>query len=825
MPRSPRRPRRFVTSLGPHAELRDAVWTLDLSDLPIFHGLSVLARALGDLVIEQCRADRMDVAVERTVSGRENPELHRSLRVARVKVCGEHAALGALAAEPERLHDHLRALLGTLQRQVYRDALFPPPGTRSRALVFDFDDAAANGRRRYRATIERILSSAGAGHCFLRLTIDDGARRARGTPGCLPVRDLAQRTFIAGSTRIAQTWRDGIVREAERGRQSFVETARPHSHLFAQLARAGLPDIVEVAITWPDACVPVVLENPPGDLEGLLKYVLLALEDRSIRSHLADGQVIRVVAGDSSVYLDRAQLGRVLHVSLERPRERTGLSAFLDRMPRTREVGPPGRRPLDGVKILLVHHITAETAGLIAALRRLGCRDLSTVFVAYAGEAPGALLGPLLDLPPDEFRCLALANVPDRHRVEGHYRLSSRYSRLENEAALAAALARRPGRYFDAMQAVAVLEFVRLLERADRAGERCLVIEDGGYLAPALNAACLEGLTVREFLADLAPESRDARPLADALAASFVGSVEHTRNGFDRLEAVERRHGRLAFPAFSIAVSRLKREMEAGEVAASVLNAVENVLHATGRVLSRRTCLVLGSRGAIGARLVRALGGRLADPASQLFGVDLRAPSVRAADVRPVEAARYADLPAHARARIDLVLGVTGSSVFGGSEIEDWLARSERPELVLASGSTKTVEFAGVADWLDRLLASPRPRAGGRGARVQSRPILDPQTGRVFGHRYRLALDGGPERRLTLLANLTPINFLFYGVPTEAIDEVMAQLLRSAVALAAGPRARPAARLHAVDRDITADGVPLDAGLDQTPTRRQYSAF
>ena len=826
--RSRPRPARFVTSLGPVAVRRGSVWTLDLSQLPIFHGLSVLARALTDLVVEQIRTDRVDVAVERPVNGRENPELLDALGVTCVKVCGEHSVLREFGANPERLEDQLRALLGTIQRRAYREALFPSNGGRPKALVFHFEGSEGGRRSRHRATLEPVCSATGSGRRYLRITIDvtDGRRLALASLPHLVVRDLHQRTFIAGATRIAQTWRDGIVREAERGRRSYTESARPHSHLFTQLAKAGLEDIVEVAVSWSDAFVPCLLEDEPDSLERLLKNVLLALEDRGIRAVLAQGHLVRILRGDVPIFVDRAQLGRTLHISLGQPRERADLDGFLERMPRTAAVTVAASQPLRDVKILLIHHITAEVAGFIAALRAAGCRDLVTLFVAYAGEPPGQLLGPLLDLPPDEFSCLALANVPEMDRVEGHYRVSSRYSRLDHERQLADALAHRPRRYADAMRAVAVVEFMRLFARAEAQGQRCLLVEDGGYLAPALNAACLEGRTVRDLLRDVDPASRDERPLAEVLAHTFIGSVEHTRNGFDRLEAVERQHGRLAFPAFSIAVSRLKRTMEAYEVGASVLNAVENVLHATGKVLSRRTCLVLGSRGSVGSRIVRSLNARLQDPSTQLLGVDLQASHGAANGGGLLERGRWADLPACARARLDLVVGVTGARALTGADVEDWLAHSAVPELILASGSTKTVEFAAVADWLDRLFADPQPRVCGRPAGISTHPVVDPQTGRVFGHRYRFALDSGRERDVTVLANLTPVNFLFYGVPTEAIDEVMAQLLECAIGLV-GRAGRVVPRLHAVDRDMTADGQPLAAppSLAQTPTVRQYSAF
>ena len=52
------------------------------------------------------------------------------------------------------------------------------------------------------------------------------------------------------------------------------------------------------------------------------------------------------------------------------------------------------------------------------------------------------------------------------------------------------------------------------------------------------------------------------------------------------------------------------------------------------------------------------------------------------------------------------------------------------------------------------------------------------------------------EKRLIFVANLTPVNFLFYGVPTEVMDRVMAQLLRASLGLVrdvGGPR-QPAPR-------------------------------
>ncbi|MBN2491901.1 MAG: hypothetical protein JXQ29_13725 [Planctomycetes bacterium] len=807
------------TSLGPTAEHHGAIWTLDLTALPIFHGLSVLSRALGDMIIDQARSDRVDINVERAIRPRENPELLHELGVTLVKVTAERELATRLVRDPEQFQDRLRAVFGTLQRNRYRRALFPPPGAdASRALVFTFgapEGAAAAGERgSARFVLERVASGRDDGRGYLRITLEDAARPRLALVAIphVAVEGLENRTFIAGSTRIAETWAEGLRREAERGRRAFVERRTPHSHLFRQFGKAGLGTYETVGLTWNDAFVDRILDSDPAELSHVLKRVLLALEDRDIRSLLNRREVVRIVCDDVAIYLDESQLGRVLQLSLGAPRERLDLEAFLDRMPRTRQVvGAAPAGALAGVHVFLVHHITAEVLGLIAALRRLGCRDLTTLFVAYAGEAPAGYLGPLLDLPPDEFRCLALVNVPDEESVEGRYRLSTQYSALAERAELTARLAGGRRRFFEAMQTVAAAEFLRLVSRAERSGGRCLIVEDGGYLAPALNRACLEGRRVAEFLPPAAGGAADERRLADALAGRLLGSVEHTRNGMNRLEAVARECGGLAFPAFSIAVSRLKIDVEAREVAVTLLNAVENVLHATGRILSRRRCVVLGSRGAIGGHLVRGLGERLNEPAAQLAGVDLRVDGAPATS--GAESTTWAGLPDAWRLGADLVLGVTGESVLQGADLEAWLCGAGPAELVLASGSTKTEEFRDLAAWVDARLREPAPELGGRPVTITPREVKDPITGRLYGHRYRFEIAGAPGRRprdVVFLAKMTPVNFLFYGVPTEVIDEVLAELLQSSLGLVRRAATGTLARgLAAVDRDITADGEPL----------------
>ncbi|MEZ4767717.1 MAG: hypothetical protein R2844_04755 [Caldilineales bacterium] len=193
---------------------------------------------------------------------------------------------------------------------------------------------------------------------------------------------------------------------------------------------------------------------------------------------------------------------------------------------------------------------------------------------------------------------------------------------------------------------------------------------------------------------------------------------------------------------------------------------------------------------------------RLRDPAGQLCGVDLRADSSGPL----IEVESFAALPDAQRQRLDLIVGVTGTSVLQPRELEQWLLTAASRQLILASGSSKTVEFADLSVWLDTMLADPAPTIGGWPATITPHEFLDPQSGKPFGRRIHIeiALPGGARRReLILLANLTPVNFMYYGVPTEGIDAVLAQLLASSLMLVERARAGQLAfRLHAVDLDI-----------------------
>jgi hypothetical protein len=71
-------------------------------------------------------------------------------------------------------------------------------------------------------------------------------------------------------------------------------------------------------------------------------------------------------------------------------------------------------------------------------------------------------------------------------------------------------------------------------------------------------------------------------------------------------------------------------------------------------------------------------------------------------------------------------------------------------------------------------------------------------------------------KNLLFLNNLMPVNFLFYGVTTEVIDEVLAQIVSASVNLRCKAKELPESRLYAVDFDKVAS---LDVYGSRPPAR------
>ncbi|MCB0239893.1 MAG: hypothetical protein KDH08_14885, partial [Anaerolineae bacterium] len=309
---------------------------LDTTNIPLFHGLSVLSYDLCEMIAEQVRAQFADIYVRRPLKPRENPELIDVLRISHVAVRGERGPMLAAIEDPDRLHYSLRTALGTLHQGDHRASLFPGPGAQAKALVFDFDEQGTAGIQGQRLVLEQLDTASADGDYWLLLSVEDLANPRSDLASLPHVKvDLNQWSFIVGSTRIALSLQAWIRRQAERGHRSFSELRNPYSHMFAQLAKNEFADLDRVSVYWTADLVPRILESEPKELDRLLKHVLVVFEDRRVRRVVTSGRVLKIRSDDMVLYVTVSQLGRVLNLSLGERRPQADLSVYLDRMPVT----------------------------------------------------------------------------------------------------------------------------------------------------------------------------------------------------------------------------------------------------------------------------------------------------------------------------------------------------------------------------------------------------------------------------------------------------------------------------------------------------------
>jgi hypothetical protein len=803
---------------------------IDLTNLPIFFGLSILARGVGEKVITCYYLDRVDVAAEKKVKHSETPEL-AEMQVENVKVRGDYAVLDRILEDREAFHEDLKTVFGSLQMQRWRSHVYPDdPEAESCCLVFPRTRMLDSGPYRFRILLEMLRSSKKADKFFLRLLFEGMDRRhldLKSLPHVV-VENPEGRTFIAGATRLSQMLYEQVRWAARRGKRTHSEIHQTDSFIFSRLHEAGLNSIVALEIAWTEGYVERLRSMNSEQLMGVFKKILLLLEDHTVRGLLQAGSTLRVDCGDLFVQIDLSQLGRVLNLSFGHRRKVFGIQQYLyDRMPVLSGVTDEHRTAssLKGVNVFLIHHVTAEILGFIAALRELGARDVFTLFVHYGEEVPSDFLEALLALDQEHYRFYSLNNVVEPLSVEGYFLLSPRFSLLHRMKALNEKFLReRPG-YFEAMVRTATRLFLEVLLRTVREGTKCIMVEDGGYLAPVLAEWVHDRVRFADLLREnelAVPEEMEQMvdlPMGEVLDRWLLGTVEHTKNGLERLAETCEKKGALARPAFSIAVSTFKVTEEAGEVAATILSAVESVLHAQGKVLSRRKALVIGAEGCIGRHLVEQLRVRCLSPDRfSCLGVDIRKPDRPGEELPYAWAPRIRELPGDLLRKVDLILGVTGKSAMLWEDMEAFLLQEAPSTFYLVSGSTKTIEFQSVSQGLEDLLKMRSPAVQGVPCRIEGEEVCDPQTRRLLGHKYRVVFDPHPAnggegnvREIWFLGNLMPINFLYYGVPAEVIDVVLAQLLRSSLGLArrvcAGEELQK--KPYAVDQEIDLDGEPI----------------
>jgi hypothetical protein len=809
------------TSLGFPLTQSEAGWEIDLSTLKVFSGLSALSRIIGEQIIEQVENNPGDVSFLYKVNPGINPELV-ALEIHYVQVYSRAGVLADILSFKEEFQDQLIDIFGTLQRQNWREQLHPPESLSaenatgasptSKALVFPFHHVSANDAIDYQFILERVESHNQGGKYFLRLSVELPQKASldlKGIPHSI-VSDLNRRVYIAGSTKIAGSFRDGILRACFSGLKSYAEENRSYSQFFEQLANTKLGRMSRINFMWDEEFIPFIQQESPQASQLFFKKLLISLESEAICDILKKGGAVKIELSGLYFTLYLSQLSRVINVSINQSRTVFHLNHYLKRMPELESL-VDHEVDFSGTDIFLVHHITSEVLALIGALEKLNVESLNVLFVKYGGVVPTSYLDALLENTSDSLFTAGLSRKMTVNNKD-YYTLAEYLSDNSSLGQLSDRLEEQKLNFFDAMNLAAMHIFLKFCLSAVEKKRKVLLIEDGGYLAPILNSCAREGLGTREvFEKYMVETSLKDELFSDWLCSVVIGSVEHTKNGYDRLREVKEANSGLCLPAYSIAVSDSKAKEESQEVAHSILSAIESILHQSGLVLSRRKILVLGAAGNIGSFLCRYLvNGRLHESNTDLLQLDNTF-----SGSAPCQYAALEDIPEDELCSRDLFIGVVGKSVLTRQSLEKMLLQGESKRLFFASGSTKTVEFSGLSDWLYELSSSETPKIGDTPVQIKHARINDPQSAIDLGAKitFQFEKDGALiQKKLYLLGDLSPINFLYYGVPTEMMDTILSQLLRVSLGLNQQHKASKLLPpdLYAVDKEIDEWGNLLD---------------
>ncbi|MCB1177958.1 MAG: hypothetical protein KDK36_10300, partial [Leptospiraceae bacterium] len=445
-----------------------------------------------------------------------------------------------------------------------------------------------------------------------------------------------------------------------------------------------------------------------------------------------------------------------------------------------------------------------EVLAVIEAYRQLKVEEQNTMFVKYGGVVPSSYLESLLEIPDKNFFTASLMRFQEG-RGKDYYVASRAYSDLGSSKHLVEEMENRKLNFFEAMKLLSGHFFLKFCKRANEENGKVLFIEDGGYLAPIWNEAAIlnkkTGEVFDEFLVE--KDENSEMNFGEWLKKSLIGTLEHTRNGYDRLKKVQDKYGKLFWPAYSIALSNNKVVEESKEVAHSIMSAIESILHGQGMILSKRKMIVLGAKGNIGGFLCKYIeGGRLHETNPEVIKVDLKYSNESDKGyvyLNEIEEEKFLEL--------ELFIGVVGESILKEDLLENLILNGKSNRLIFASGSTKTAEFTHLSSFLNNLLDMEEPKIQNTPIEIFTERIKDPQSGIDQGGKVIIQFEKegqSKEKTLYLLSDLTPINFLFYGVPTEMMDLVFSHLLTSALGMCDQFRNNklPEPKLYAVDLEI-----------------------
>ncbi len=814
------------TSFGvPLRQTTENGFCIDMSGIQTFAGIPELAHMLSNQFFEKCRTGTTDIMVQHAVNSDINPELYHE-GVNYITLFARNSVAATIQRNHTRFTDNIHSVINALQSKRVRDTLFGTgESNEPAAWLFPFGDPEEEPGC-------FLLLEYEPDDGFIRITIEfQNSNRLflKRIPHRL-ISEQEHNLYQQDINKLAQIVLVGIHHACQNQRETYTEDPRRQPAIFEMLSISGLDHVALIRFCWINKSMTKFLMGNDPDIQDLVSKILILLEDATILHTLAEHHTVELISNQRRAFLHLSRRGACLNISIDHQSKPVDLNAYLTRMPHLETYVSQAGTPMKNVSVLFVHHLTAETLGCIRAFQKLGCAHFHGLFIRYKGVTPDAYLDALFSLPEDRFVFHSLHNLGDEELLTGHYVLSQQFSSVATLHPLPDFLRDNPNDYFTAMRITAChLFFLRIIQ-AQQQGLRVLLVEDGGYVAPILNIWTQNSMTIADALTyshmdlntvktELPDMALDA-PLADWLEDTFLASVEHTRNGYDQLANVKRTCGQLTYPAYTIAISDYKNVEEGRGAAMSILMACEEIMNGQGDSMYFRHGLVIGSHGNIGRFVLSHLTERLA--ANQTAGIDIAVdPSGRALLCDVAEFESINQIPESTLLETDLIIGMTGLSVMQPEAMLQLLLSGTKDRIYLASGSTKNLEFAAVVQWLQQFRNSDTPQIGDFPVRLETLPLLDPLTENSQGTRIRVYFTGPtlppgtseqhPYKDILLLADGMPLNFNFFGVPSEIIDRVMEQLLQMCLLGCTQPLADqpPPGDLYVLDYTIDKNGHPV----------------
>ncbi|HNI89576.1 MAG TPA: hypothetical protein PKX55_15570, partial [Leptospiraceae bacterium] len=116
--------RTIDTSLGFPLIEDDKCWKIHLEELRLFTGLSVLARILGDQILDHMETQFSDISFSYKINPNINPELLQ-MQIVAIQVYAKSGELDDIIFHIDEFHSHLRTIFGTFQRPKWAKRIHP----------------------------------------------------------------------------------------------------------------------------------------------------------------------------------------------------------------------------------------------------------------------------------------------------------------------------------------------------------------------------------------------------------------------------------------------------------------------------------------------------------------------------------------------------------------------------------------------------------------------------------------------------------------------------------------------------------------------------